>query len=170
MHWRRGRSRITQRYWQFLLLANLVSESFARFAEDSPFVVAVSTLGDSLVTNAAKLWAEILLAVTPYYFCYLMIFSCSCVSTGFHSQEWLISNFPCSAASPEILHTYSDESMIIVPILTTSLTHFSFRKLGVCTVFELGSERVKRLTFALSASFLAWSSRWLWLPFWQSWH
>ena len=57
------------------------------------------------------------------------------------AEEWSMSNFPCSLT--EILHytvwrtwlfiAYSDESLIILSILTTSLIHFLLGRLGEWT-------------------------------------
>ena len=63
------------------------------------------------------------------------------IMSPFHSQEWSISNFPCSLTL--IITSYSVENlafhsllkwkMIILPILTTSLIHFRFRRFRECT-------------------------------------
>ena len=67
-----------------------------------------------------------------------------------HSQEWSMSNFPCSTTrnipshSMENLAFYSlfIWELIILMILTTSLVHFSFKE-RENVLFGLGSERVK---------------------------
>ena len=63
-----------------------------------------------------------------------------------------MSNFSCSltnnSTSPSTknlaFHTILRWKMIALPILTTSLIHFLFKRFGECTFWELGSERVKK--------------------------
>ena len=58
----------------------------------------------------------------------------------FHSQGWSISNFPCSLSRNITSHSMENLAfhsllrlkMIITPILTTSLIHFSLERLGEC--------------------------------------
>ena len=69
----------------------------------------------------------------------------------FHSQEWSMSNFSCSLTNNSTSHSMENLpfhnslrwKMIALPILTTSLIHFLFKRFGECTFWELGSERVK---------------------------
>ena len=68
-----------------------------------------------------------------------------------NSQEWSISNFPCSPNRNITSHSRKNVAfhsslrwgMIILPILNNSLIHFSL-KCWENALFELGSERVKR--------------------------
>ena len=63
-----------------------------------------------------------------------------------------MSNLSCSltnnSTSPSMknlaFHSLLRWKMIALPILTTSLIHFLFKRLGECTFWELGSERVNR--------------------------
>ena len=58
----------------------------------------------------------------------------------FHSQEWSISNLPCSLSrnitshnmENLVFHSLLRWKMIILSILTTSLKHFSLKRLGEC--------------------------------------
>ena len=61
-------------------------------------------------------------------------------SLPFHSQEWSISNFSCSLTRNITSHSMENLAfhsllrwkMIILPILTPSLIHFSLGRLGEC--------------------------------------
>ena len=79
-----------------------------------------------------------------------------------HSQEWSISNFPCSLtrniASPSMknlaFHSLHVWQMITLPLLTTSLIHFSLKG-WENALFELGSERVLLLYILGSVELLS---------------
>ena len=71
----------------------------------------------------------------------------------FHSQEWSTSNFPCSLTRNITSHSMGNLTshsllrwkIILLPILTTSLIHFSLK--GWKNVFfDLGSEEINRLS------------------------
>ena len=65
----------------------------------------------------------------------------SCHPEPFHSQEWSISNFPCSlkrnitwhSMKNLVFHRLLRWNMIILPIITTSVIHFLFKGLGECS-------------------------------------
>ena len=66
-------------------------------------------------------------------------------------RQWLISNFPSSLTRNITSHSMENlafhysllrQKMIILPVLITSLIHFSLRGAGECTFWTYGSERV----------------------------
>ena len=69
-----------------------------------------------------------------------------------------MSNFSCSLTNNSTSHSMENLAfhnslrwkMIALPILTTSLIHFLFKRFGECTFWELGSERVKIIQLIMS--------------------
>ena len=82
------------------------------------------------------------------------------------SQEWSISNFPCSltrkitshSMKNLALHSLLRSKMIILPILTTSLIHFSLKS-WENVLFELGRESGTSRVQTTAVSFRCFSSR-----------
>ena len=88
---------------------------------------------------------------------------CGTLLFSSHSQEWSISNFPCSptriitsdSVKNLAFHSLLRSNMVVLPNLTTSRIHFFFKRLGECTFGRLCMDKNSPSFSALSPSHLS---------------